>query len=228
MQQRLPTLKSQIPNPKSQITPEDRTLKSEDIVEVIREIIRLNNDPEAKPDEIDHLGNRRVRTVGEVLQNRIRIGLMRMERNIKDKMSTLDIQTLTPVELINPRPVMAVIKEFFTSSQLCQFMDNENPLAELEHKRRLSATGPGGLIRERAGFEVRDVQPSHYGRVCPIQTPEGPNIGLVNHLASFARVNPYGFLETPYFKVEKGRVTSKVQYFSAFEGKNIILLTAGC
>ncbi len=217
MQQRLPTLKSQIPNPKSQITPEDRTLKSEDIVEVIREIIRLNNDPEAKPDEIDHLGNRRVRTVAEVLQNRIRIGLMRMERNIKDKMSTLDIQTLTPVELINPRPVMAVIKEFFTSSQLCQFMDNENPLAELEHKRRLSATGPGGLTRERAGFEVRDVQPSHYGRVCPIQTPEGPNIGLVNHLASFARVNPYGFLETPYFKVEKGRVTSKVQYFSAFE-----------
>lgn len=221
MLQRLSSLNAKFKNQraklKKEISPEDRVLKPEDIIEVVREIIRLNNDPEAKPDEIDHLGNRRVRTVGEVLQNRIRIGLMRMERNIKDRMSTLDIQTLTPVQLINSRPVMAVIKEFFTSSQLCQFMDNENPLAELEHKRRLSATGPGGLTRERAGFEVRDVQPSHYGRVCPIQTPEGPNIGLVNHLASFARVNPYGFLETPYFKVEKGKITPRVHYLSAFE-----------
>jgi len=142
---------------------------------------------------------------------------MRMERNIKDRMSTLDIYTLTPVQLINPRPVMSVVKEFFTSSQISQFMDNENPLAELEHKRRLSATGPGGLTRERAGFEVRDVQPSHYGRICPIQTPEGPNIGLVGHLASFSRINPYGFIETPYFKVKEGKVTSEIHYLNAYE-----------
>jgi DNA-directed RNA polymerase subunit beta len=140
-----------------------------------------------------------------------------MERIIKDRMSTLDIYTLTPIQMINSRPFMAVVKEFFASSQMSQFMDNENPLAELEHKRRLSSTGPGGLTRERAGFEVRDVQPSHYGRICPIQTPEGPNIGLVGHMASFARINQYGFLETPYFKVEKARVTSKIHYFSAYE-----------
>ena len=200
-----------------EIAPEDRILKPEDLIEVVREIIRLNNNPEAKPDEIDHLGNRRVRTVAEVIQNRLRIGLMRMERIIKDRMSTLDMHDISPIQVVNPRPVMAVIREFFTSSQLCQFMDNENPLAELEHKRRLSATGPGGLARERAGFEVRDVQPSHYGRICPIQTPEGPNIGLVNHLAGFAKINPYGFIETPYFKVEKGRVTSDIHYLNAFE-----------
>jgi len=202
-------------------------LKPEDIVAVMREIIKLNNDPEGKPDEIDHLGNRRVRTVSELLQNRLRVGLMRMERMIKDRMSTLDIYTLTSAQLINPRPVMAVIKEFFTSSQMCQFMDNENPLAELEHKRRLSATGPGGLTRERAGFEVRDVQPSHYGRICPIQTPEGPNIGLVNHLATFAKVNPYGFIETPYFKVEKGQVTSTIHYLNAFEGEKYNIAHGG-
>ena len=219
MWQRLPALREIRRKKKveEKITPEDRILKPEDIIEVIREIIRLNNNPEAKADEIDHLGNRRVRTVAEFLQNRVRVGLMRMERIVKDKMSTLDVSTLTPVQVINPRPVMAVVKEFFTSSQICQFMDNENPLAELEHKRRLSATGPGGLTRERAGFEVRDVQPSHYGRICPIQTPEGPNIGLVNHLASFAEVNPYGFIETPYFKVENGKVTSKIKYLNAFE-----------
>jgi len=219
MWQRLPALREIRRKKKveEKITPEDRILKPEDIIEVIREIIRLNNDPEAKADEIDHLGNRRVRTVAEFLQNRVRVGLMRMERIVKDKMSTLDVSTLTPVQVINPRPVMAVVKEFFTSSQICQFMDNENPLAELEHKRRLSATGPGGLTRERAGFEVRDVQPSHYGRICPIQTPEGPNIGLVNHLASFAEVNSYGFIETPYFKVENGKVTSKIKYLNAFE-----------
>ena len=199
------------------ISVDDRILKPEDLIEVVREIIRLNSDPDARQDEIDHLGNRRVRTISEILQNRIRVGLMRMERIVKDKMSTLDADTITPGRMINPRPVMAVIREFFTSSQLCQFMDNENPLAELEHKRRLSATGPGGLTRERAGFEVRDVQPSHYGRVCPIQTPEGPNIGLVNHLASFSRVNNFGFLETPYFKVEKGKITSKIHYLNAFE-----------
>jgi len=195
----------------------DRILKVEDVVAVIREIIRLNNDPRGRPDQIDHLGNRRVRMLNELLINRMRVGLVRMERIIKDRMSTLDISTLAPIQLVNPRPVMAVIKEFFTSSQLCQFMDNENPLAELEHKRRFSATGPGGLTRERAGFEVRDVQPSHYGRICPIQTPEGPNIGLVGHMASFAKINPYGFLETPYFKAEKGRVLPEIRYLNAFE-----------
>ena len=216
MGQRLPELKGE-EGEKGEIGVSDRVLTPEDVVAVIREIIRLNNDPNGKPDQIDHLGNRRVRTMAELLQNRLRVGLMRLERIIKDRMSTLDIYTLTPVPLINPRPVMAVVKEFFTSSQMSQFMDNENPLAELEHKRRLSATGPGGLTRERAGFEVRDVQPSHYGRICPIQTPEGSNIGLVGHLASFARVNPYGFIETPYFKVEKGRVTSDIHYLNAYE-----------
>ena len=204
-----------------EITTEDRVLKPEDVVAVLREIIRLNNDPEGKPDQIDHLGNRRVRALNELLINRLRVGLVRMERIIKDRMSTLDIYTLTPVQIVNPRPVMAVVKEFFTSSQMSQFMDNENPLAELEHKRRLSATGPGGLTRERAGFEVRDVQPSHYGRICPIQTPEGPNIGLVGHMSSFARVNPYGFLETPYFKVENGKIIGwregGVHYLNAYE-----------
>ena len=219
MGQRLPAL---TPNKrgtpaKPEITVQDRVLKPEDVVAVLREVIRLNNDPDGKPDQIDHLGNRRVRTLDELLQNRFRVGLMRMERNIRDRMSTLDIYTLTPVQLINPRPVMSVVKEFFTSSQISQFMDNENPLAELEHKRRLSATGPGGLTRERAGFDVRDVQPSHYGRICPIQTPEGPNIGLVGHLASFARINPYGFIETPYFKVKAGRVTSEIHYLNAYE-----------
>ncbi len=199
------------------ITTKDRVLKPEDVLMVLREIIRLNNNPEAKPDQIDHLGNRRVRPFTEFLINRLRLGLMRMERTVKDRMSTLDITTMVPVQLINPKPVMAVVKQFFTSSQMCQFMDNENPLAELEHKRRLTATGPGGLKRERAGFEVRDVQPSHYGRICPIQTPEGPNIGLVGHLASYARINSYGFLETPYLKVKKGKVTSEVKYFSAYE-----------
>jgi DNA-directed RNA polymerase subunit beta len=214
MQQRVTDLKKA---KEQEITKENRVLSVQDLVAVIREIIRLNNDPDAKPDQIDHLGNRRVRNLGEFLQNRLRVGLMRMERIIKDKMSTLDIYTLAPIQLINPRPFMAVVKEFFSSSQFSQFMDNENPLAELEHKRRLSATGPGGLTRERAGFEVRDVQPSHYGRICPIQTPEGPNIGLVNHLASFAKVNSFGFIETPYFKVKDGKVTSELHYFLAFE-----------
>ncbi|MCP6719234.1 MAG: DNA-directed RNA polymerase subunit beta [Patescibacteria group bacterium] len=200
-----------------EITVEDRILKPEDVIAVLREIIRLNNNPEAEPDQIDHLGNRRVRPFAELLINRLRVGLMRMERIVKDRMSTLDVNTLTPIQAINPKPVMAIVREFFTSSQMSQFMDNENPLAELEHKRRLTSTGPGGLTRERAGFEVRDVQPSHYGRICPIQTPEGPNIGLVSHLAGFARINPYGFLETPYAKVEKGKVTSKIQYLNAYQ-----------
>jgi len=235
MWQRLPELKSKIPprrgearsmklsgktqnpKPEKEITRSDRVLHPEDIVAVLREIIRLNNNPKGKPDQIDHLGNRRVRTLNELLQNRLRVGLMRMARIIKDRMATLDISTLTPVQLINSRPFIAIVKEFFTSSQLAQFMDNENPLAELEHKRRLSATGPGGLTRERAGFEVRDVQPSHYGRICPIQTPEGPNVGLINHLAGFARINPYGFVETPYFKVKNGRVTLEICYLNAYE-----------
>ena len=200
-----------------EITKEDRVLKIEDVIETIREIIRLNNNPDAEPDQIDHLGNRRVRTIHELLQNRLRIGLSRTIRVIKDRMSTLDAYTIMPAEIINPRPFMAVVREFFTSSQIAQFMDNENPLAELEHKRRLSATGPGGLARERAGFEARDVQPSHYGRICPIQTPEGPNVGLVSHLACFARINPYGFIETPYFKVKKSKVTSDIRYLNAYE-----------
>ena len=222
-------IKTKNPNPgvEEKIGIEERVLKLEDIVGTIAEIIRLNNNPEAKPDQIDHLGSRRVRILSELMQNRLRVGLMRMERIIKDRMSTLDVATLTPVQLINPRPFMAVVKEFFTSSQIAQFMDNENPLAELEHKRRLSATGPGGLTRERAGFEVRDVQPSHYGRICPIQTPEGPNIGLVGHLASFARINPYGFLETPYFKVEKGKVTPQIQYLNAYEEEKVNIAPAG-
>src|SRR3989338_4860591 len=175
--QRLPQLQLKSKAPEGEYSIEDRVLKLQDVVEVVREIIRLNNTPGALPDQIDHLGNRRVRTFAEFLQNRLRVGFMRMERIIKDRMSTLDPSTITPSQLVNPRPVMAMVKEFFTSSQITQFMDNENPLAELEHKRRVSATGPGGLTRERAGFEVRDVQPSHYGRICPIQTPEGPNIG---------------------------------------------------
>ncbi|PIP23857.1 MAG: DNA-directed RNA polymerase subunit beta [Candidatus Nealsonbacteria bacterium CG_4_10_14_0_2_um_filter_38_17] len=232
MWQRLSELKARKEKVKAkdqeeEITVKDRVLSPEDIVAVLREIIRLNNDPEGKPDQIDHLGNRRVRIMAELLQNRLMVGLMRMERIIKDRMSTLDIATAAPVQLINPRPFMAVVKEFFTASQISQFMDNENPLAELEHKRRLSATGPGGLTRDRAGFEVRDVQPSHYGRICPIQTPEGPNIGLVVHLASFARINPYGFIETPYFKVEKSRVTSEVHYLNAYEEEKYNIAPAG-
>ncbi len=223
MHRRLEELKSS----KGEIKPEDRVLKLEDVVATIKEIIRLNNDPEGLPDEIDHLGNRRVRAFSEVLQNRIRVGLMRIERIVKDRMSTLDPHSLTPSQLINPRPAMAVVKEFFSSSQLSQFMDNENPLAELEHKRRLSATGPGGLTRERAGFEVRDVQPSHYGRICPIQTPEGPNIGLVNHLATFADVSKYGFIETPYYKVEKGKVLPGIHFLDAFEEEKYSITHAG-
>ncbi|MDO8663261.1 MAG: DNA-directed RNA polymerase subunit beta, partial [Candidatus Wildermuthbacteria bacterium] len=214
MWQRFPQLKL---TKGDEVTVKDRVLTLEDVLMVLREIIKLNNDPGAKQDQIDHLGNRRVRCLNELLVNRLRVGLMRLERVIRDRMSTLDVSTLAPVQLINPRPVMAVIKEFFTSSQLSQFMDNENPLSELEHKRRLSATGPGGLARERAGFEVRDVQPSHYGRICPIQTPEGPNVGLVGHMAAFASINSYGFLETPYFKVASGKVSQEAVYLNAYE-----------
>ncbi len=190
------------------IDKEHRILRKEDLVAIVREIIRLNNTQE-EPDDIDHLGNRRVRAIGELIQNKFRIGLARMERIVKDRMSTLDITTITPNQLVNARPVIGAVKEFFMSSQLSQFMDQTNPLAELEHKRRLSSMGPGGLSRERAGFEVRDVHRTHYGRICPIATPEGPNIGLVGHLASYARVNSFGFIETP-FRVVKHNPKNKV------------------
>ncbi|MEF3692368.1 MAG: DNA-directed RNA polymerase subunit beta [Candidatus Moraniibacteriota bacterium] len=180
---------------------ENRILMVDDLVLIIKEIIRLNNDPLAQADDIDHLGNRRVRGVGELIQNKLRVGMARMARNAKDRMSTCDVDTVVPGQIVNSRPVAAAIKEFFSSSQLSQFMDQVNPLAELEHKRRLSAMGPGGLTRERAGFEVRDVHHSHYGRICPVQTPEGPNIGLVGQMATYSRINKYGFLETPYLKV---------------------------
>ncbi|MDD4989751.1 MAG: DNA-directed RNA polymerase subunit beta [Candidatus Pacebacteria bacterium] len=213
--------------PKENITKKERVLFLEDIILVVKEIIRLNNDPEGKPDQIDHLGNRRIRNLAELCAGRLRVGLMRMERIIKDRMSTLDAATITPSQVVNPKPMMAVIQEFFAASQFSQFMDAENPLAETEHKRRLTATGPGGLTRERAGFEVRDVQPSHYGRICPIQTPEGQNVGLINHLASFALVNPFGFLETPYFKVKKGRITDEVHYLTATQEERCNITHAG-
>lgn len=179
------------------IDKEHRILRREDLVAIVREIIQLNNKQE-ESDDIDHLGNRRVRAIGELVQNKFRVGLARMERIVKDRMSTLDITTITPNQLVNARPVIGAIKEFFMSSQLSQFMDQTNPLAQLEHKRRLSAMGPGGLSRERAGFDVRDVHRTHYGRICPIATPEGPNIGLVGHLSGYARVNSFGFIETPF------------------------------
>ena len=207
--------------------PDDRILTIEDVVVVIKEIIRLSQTPEATGDDIDHLSNRRVRAVGELLQNRVRVGFARMERIVKDRMSTLDVDTLTPAQLINSRPLMAVVREFFISSQLSQFMDQVNPLAELEHKRRVSAMGPGGLTRERAGFEVRDVHPSSYGRLCPIQTPEGPNIGLVNHLSSYAHLNTYGFIETPYYVVKNGKVTKDVKWFDARTEQKFVIAHAG-
>ncbi|MBI1833380.1 MAG: DNA-directed RNA polymerase subunit beta [Candidatus Andersenbacteria bacterium] len=209
-------------------TPEDRehrTFQVGDFVAVIREIIRLNvtQDP---ADDIDHLGNRRVRAIGELLQNKFRVGLMRMERIAKDRMSTLEPEQMTPSQLINARPIIAAIKEFYTSSQLSQFMDQTNLLSEIEHKRRVSAMGPGGLDRNRAGFEVRDVHRSHYGRVCPVQTPEGPNIGLVGHMASFARLNSYGFLETPYRKVKNGKMTDDIEYLDAYQEDKAIIAQA--
>jgi len=179
-----------------------RTVTKNDVIRLIRRMVQINNGTE-KSDDIDHLGNRRVKTVGELIQNKLRIGLRRMERVIKERMSIRDQEQLSPVTLVNIRPVVAALREFFGSSQLSQFMDQTNPLAELRHKRTLSALGPGGLRRERAGFDVRDVHHSHYGRICPIETPEGPNIGLIGRLASFARVNEYGFIETPYRRVYK-------------------------
>jgi DNA-directed RNA polymerase subunit beta len=193
-----------------------RVLRKEDILAVIRTLLDLR-DGKGEIDDIDHLGNRRVRSVGELMENQYRIGLLRMERAIKERMSSVDIDTVMPQDLINAKPAAAAVREFFGSSQLSQFMDQTNPLSEITHKRRLSALGPGGLTRERAGFEVRDVHPTHYGRICPIETPEGPNIGLINSLATYARVNKYGFVETPYRKVKDGRVTDEVVYLSAME-----------
>lgn len=204
------------------------TLTEEDIVATIEYLVRLHaGDTEmtapggsavpVEVDDIDHFGNRRLRTVGELIQNQIRVGLSRMERVVRERMTTQDVEAITPQTLINIRPVVAAIKEFFGTSQLSQFMDQNNPLSGLTHKRRLSALGPGGLSRERAGLEVRDVHPSHYGRMCPIETPEGPNIGLIGSLSVYARVNPFGFIETPYRKVENGQVTDQVDYLTADE-----------
>ena len=193
-----------------------RTLRKDDIVAVIKALVELK-DGKGEIDDIDHLGNRRVRSVGELMENQYRVGLLRMERAIRERMSSVEIDTVMPQDLINAKPAAAAVKEFFGSSQLSQFMVQTTPLSEVTHKRRLSALGPGGLTRDRAGFEVRDVHPTHYGRVCPIETPEGPNIGLINSLASFAKVNKYGFIETPYRRVEGGKVTDDVVYMSATE-----------
>jgi DNA-directed RNA polymerase subunit beta len=195
---------------------EKTTLRRRDVLEVVKYLIKLK-DGQGAVDDIDHLGNRRVRTVGELLENQYHIGLVRIERAIKERMSLQDVETLMPHDLINSKPLSAVIKEFFGSSQLSQFMDQTNPLSEITHKRRLSALGPGGLTRERAGFEVRDVHPTHYGRICPIETPEGPNIGLITSLSTYARVNDYGFIETPYREVINGKVTNHIRYLFALD-----------
>ncbi|MGD2029738.1 MAG: DNA-directed RNA polymerase subunit beta, partial [Desulfobacterales bacterium] len=196
-----------------------RTLRKEDILLTAKTLVKLK-DTQGAVDDIDHLGNRRVRAVGELLENQYRIGLVRMERAIKERMSLQEVDALMPHDLANSKPVSAVVKEFFGTSQLSQFMDQTNPLSETTHKRRLSALGPGGLTRERAGFEVRDVHPSHYGRICPIETPEGPNIGLIVSLGTYARVNEYGFIETPYSIVQDGTVLQDVKFLSAFEEKD--------
>ena len=204
---------------------DQRTLRKEDIMAAVKELIRLKSS-EAMVDDIDNLGNRRVRAVGELLENQYRIGLVRMERAIKERMSLQEVETLMPHDLINSKPVSAVVKEFFGTSQLSQFMDQTNPLSEVTHKRRLSALGPGGLTRERAGFEVRDVHPTHYGRICPIETPEGPNIGLIVSLSTYAKVNEFGFIETPYRHAENGKVTDKIEYLSALDEKDFPIAQA--
>ena len=203
-----------------------RVLTKEDIMTVVKYLIDLKNGHK-EVDDIDHLGNRRVRSVGELLENQFRVGLVRMEKSIKERMSLQDLDTMMPYDLINTKPLNSVIKEFFGSSQLSQFIDQTNPLSEITHKRRLSALGPGGLTRDRAGFEVRDVHPTHYGRICPIETPEGPNIGLISSLATYARINPFGFIETPYRRVEDGKVIPKIKYMSALEERNHYIAQAG-
>ena len=200
-------------------------LTKEDILNVLKTLINIRNGSDVV-DDIDHLGNRRIRTVGEMVENSFRVGLIRVERAVKDRLSLVETEELMPRDLINSKPVSAAIKEFFGSSQLSQFMDQNNPLSEIAHKRRISALGPGGLTRERAGFEVRDVHPTHYGRVCPIETPEGPNIGLINSMAIYSRVNNYGFLETPYREVVKGKATNKIKYLSAIDESNFVIAQA--
>ncbi|MFL5229535.1 MAG: DNA-directed RNA polymerase subunit beta, partial [Microvirga sp.] len=202
-----------------------RTLRREDMIAVVRALVDLR-DGKGEIDDIDHLGNRRVRSVGELAENQFRVGLVRVERAVKERLSQAESENLMPHDLINAKPISAAIKEFFGSSQLSQFMDQTNPLSEITHKRRVSALGPGGLTRERAGFEVRDVHPTHYGRVCPIETPEGPNIGLINSLALFSRTNKYGFLETPYRKVKDGKATNEISYLSAIEEGNYVIAQA--
>ncbi|MFA5932034.1 MAG: DNA-directed RNA polymerase subunit beta [Candidatus Paceibacterota bacterium] len=204
-----------------------RVISKEDLATVISHIITLNNTPLAKADDIDHLGQRRVRFVGEILQQKVRTGMMQIKRNIQDRMSIIDVDTAMPIAIINQRPLQARIKEFFTTNQLSQFMAQENVLAEIEHIRLLSALGPGGLTRERAGLEVRDVHPSHYGRVCPIHTPEGPNIGLILHLSTYAKINDFGIIETPYVKVKHGKITGEIVYLNALEEEKYNIAHAG-
>ena len=215
---------------------DQQTLTLNDVVAAIRYIVALHDgqaqidspqgDLEISADDIDHFGNRRMRTVGELIQNQLRTGLARMERVVRERMTTQDVEAITPQSLINIRPVVAALKEFFGTSQLSQFMDQTNPIAGLTHKRRLNALGPGGLSRDRAGMEVRDVHPSHYGRMCPIETPEGPNIGLIGSLASYGRINPFGFVETPYRKVEKGKITDQVDYLTADDEDRYVIAQA--
>ncbi|HEX7505004.1 MAG TPA: DNA-directed RNA polymerase subunit beta, partial [Syntrophales bacterium] len=203
------------------------TLRNSDILEAVKYLINLKlGEGDCSVDDIDHLGNRRIRSVGELIENQYRIGLIRMERAIKEKMSLQDVETMMPHDLVNAKPVSAVVNEFFGSSQLSQFMDQTNPLSEITHKRRLSALGPGGLTRERAGFEVRDVHATHYGRICPIETPEGPNIGLIASLSTYARGNEFGFIETPYRLVDSGRVLNDIKFLTAIEEEKFTIAQA--
>lgn len=206
---------------------ERRTISSDDLVNILTHIVSLNNTLGAKADDIDHLGQRRVRYVGEMLQQKVRMGMAQIKRNVQDRMSTIDVGTTLPIQIINQRPLQARIKEFFTANQLSQFMNQENVMAEVEHLRTLSALGPGGLTRERAGLEVRDVHTSHYGRVCPIHTPEGPNIGLILHLSTYAKINEFGIIETPYIKVKNGKITGEVEYLNALEEEKYNIAHAG-
>ena len=206
---------------------ERRTISSDDLVSIVMHIVELNNTLHSKADDIDHLGQRRVRYVGEMLQQKVRMGMAQIKRNIQDRMSTIDVGTTLPIQIINQRPLQARIKEFFTANQLSQFMNQENVMAEVEHLRRLSALGPGGLTRERAGLEVRDVHTSHYGRVCPIHTPEGPNIGLILSLSTYAKINEFGIIETPYVKVKNGKITNEVVYMNALEEEQYNIAHAG-
>ena len=200
-------------------------LSKEDILEVMKTLVDIRNGKQ-NCDDIDHLGNRRIRSVGEMVSNQVRVGLLRVERAVRERLNVAEAEGFGPADLINAKPVTAAINEFFGSSQLSQFMDQNNPLSEVTHKRRVSALGPGGLTRERAGFEVRDVHPTHYGRVCPIETPEGPNIGLINSLSVYARVNDYGFIETPYREIVNGKVTENIKYISAIEEGEFVIAQA--